>query len=278
MKKKLDKVVFFGNEKLATGIEPAKPVIHDALVSAGFAIEQTVTGKLKDLKPHKAKLAVLAAYGRIIPQSVLDEFPLGIINVHPSLLPLHRGPTPIEQTILDGTFKTGVSIMRLTAGMDEGPLYKQKTVHLTGKESKAELATILQRLGSELLVETLPLIASGQLKPRLQPHPSRATYSKKLTKEDGVIDWNKPATQIEREIRAYLGWPGSRSTLAGKEVLITAAHVANTSGEAGQVKVSGKKLMVYCGNDALVIEKLKPVGKNEMTAQAFIAGYGSRLS
>ncbi len=278
MKKKLDKVVFFGNEKLATGIEPAKPVIQNALVAVGFDIEQTVTGKLKDLKPHKAKLAVLAAYGRIIPQSVLDEFPLGIINVHPSLLPLHRGPTPIEQTILDGTFKTGVSIMRLTAGMDEGPLYKQKTVHLTGKESKAELATILQRLGSELLVETLPLIASGQLKPRLQPHPSRATYSKKLTKEDGVIDWNKPATQIEREIRAYLGWPGSRSTLAGKEVLITAAHVANTSGEAGQVKVSGKKLMVYCGNDALVIEKLKPVGKNEMTAQAFIAGYGSRLS
>src|SRR3989338_420589 len=140
-------IVFFGNEKLATGISPVKPVIFDAVLDAGFEIEQHVTGKLTELRPHKSVIAVLAAYGHIIPKSVLDQFTLGIINVHPSLLPLYRGPTPIEQAILDGASKTGVSIMHLTAGMDEGPIYKQKTVRLSGDESKAELTERLQHLG-----------------------------------------------------------------------------------------------------------------------------------
>ena len=105
------KIVFFGNEKLATGIPAPEPLIRQAVEAAGFEIEQIVTGPLTDLRPHEAQLAVLAAYGRMIPQRVLDEFPLGIINVHPSLLPQYRGPTPIEQAMLDGVEKTGVSIM-----------------------------------------------------------------------------------------------------------------------------------------------------------------------
>ena len=119
-------LVFFGNGKLATGLENESPNILEALLDAGFEIEQHVTGPISDLQHHKAQLAVLAAYGHVVPQKVLDEFPLGIINVHPSLLPLYRGSTPIEQAILQGATKTGVSIMKLTTGMDEGPIYKQK--------------------------------------------------------------------------------------------------------------------------------------------------------
>ncbi|HLC92019.1 MAG TPA: methionyl-tRNA formyltransferase [Candidatus Saccharimonadales bacterium] len=266
-------IVFFGNEKLATGISPVKPVIFDAVLDAGFEIEQHVTGKLTELRPHKSVIAVLAAYGHIIPKSVLDQFPLGIINVHPSLLPLYRGPTPIEQAILDGASKTGVSIMHLTAGMDEGPIYKQKTVRLSGDESKAELTERLQHLGSQLLTEVLQAIFSNQIKPHNQPHPDRATYSRKLAKADGDIDWTKSAQQIEREIRAYAGWPGSHTILAGKEVIINAAHVVDKTGKPGKTMVEDKQLLVYAGQKALNIDKLKPAGKTEMTSQAFLAGY-----
>ncbi len=266
-------IVFFGNEKLATGVPLVQPIILETVKKAGFVVEKVISGPLNDLGSHKSQLAVLAAYGRIIPQAVLDQFPLGIINVHPSLLPAYRGPTPIEQAILDGAVKTGVSIMRLTKGMDEGPIYKQKTIKLTGQESKAELTERLQSLGAELLVEVLPLISNGQLVPRNQPHPDRATYSHKITKEDGTIDWSKPAERLEREIRAYADWPKSSAQLAGKEVIITKAHVVDFSGKPGELELRDKELLVFCGQGALVIDELKPAGKTKMNAAAFINGY-----
>lgn len=267
-------VVFFGNEKLATGLPAAEPLIRQAAKAAGFQIEKVITGRLSELGGHQAELAVLAAYGRLIPQSVLDEFPLGIINVHPSLLPAYRGPTPVEQAILDGVTKTGVSIMKLTKGMDEGPIYKQKALHLTGHETKPELAKKLQQMGANLIKEVLSSIAAGAAcKARRQPHPNRATYSRLITKRDGLMDWSKPAQQLEREIRAYSGWPGSHTTLAGKEIIITKARVTKASGRPGEASVSNKQLLVFCGQDALLIEQLKPAGKQEMTGPEFLSGY-----
>lgn len=273
MKKTSKTVVFFGNEKLATGIARPEQYILKSVQEAGFDIEQIVTGKLSELNHHKSELAVLAAYGRIIPQRILDEFPLGIINIHPSLLPNYRGPTPIEQAILDGALKTGVSIMKLTAGMDEGPIYKQRMVPLTGHETKTELTELLQKTGAELLAEVLPQIATGELKSRQQPHPNRATYSKLLSKEDGLLDWTKPATQLEREIRAFAGWPKSRSVLNDREIIITKAHVVERSGAPGVFEVSGKQIIAYCGQNALSLDRIKPTGKSEMSAEAFLAGY-----
>lgn len=269
--------IFFGNEKLATGITDPERLILEAAIDAGFELEQLVTGKLSELKPHQSKIAVLAAYGRIIPQKILDEFPLGIINVHPSLLPQYRGPTPIEQAILDGAAKTGVSIMQLTAGMDEGPIYKQKTLHAAADESKQSLALRLQQTGAELIREILPDIFSGKLKPRSQPHPDRATYSRKITKEDGILDFSKPAEVLEREIRAFAGWPKSRTMLADVDVVITSATVADYSGKPGKAVVMDKQLAIYCSQGALVINRLKPAGKSGMSSEAFLAGYGSKL-
>lgn len=272
--------VFFGNEKLATGIDTPEPRILQAAIAAGFELEQKVTGKLSELKPHASKIAVLAAYGRIIPQAVLDEFPLGIINIHPSLLPQYRGPTPIEQAILDGATKTGVSIMRLTAGMDEGPIYKQKTLHIEPSESKQSLTNRLQSLGAELLEEILMSIYTESLQPRKQPHPDRATYSRKITKEDGVLDFSKSAQTLEYEIRAYAGWPKSHTKLADIDVIITSSHVVPSSvNKPGTLDILRDQgiIMIHAKDGYLCIDNLKPVGKPEMTAQAFLAGYGNRL-
>lgn len=279
MTKKLETIVFFGNEKLATGIANVRPVIREAVEAAGFEIEQVVTGHLSELGEHTSQLAVLAAYGHIIPQSVLDEFPLGIINIHPSLLPEYRGSTPIETAILDGKTKTGVSIMRLEASMDTGPLYKQKTVHLSGSESKAKLTERLQDLGAELLGEILPGIADGSLKPHQQPHPDRATYTRLLRKADGVIDWGKSATILEREIRAFKDWPRSQTTLGEIPVIITDARVA-PSGKSmapGDVSIEKKHLFIGTGEGNLEVLSLQPQGKKEMPVAAFLAGYGNRL-
>lgn len=268
-------IVFFGNEKLVTGGH-VEPTILPAIKQAGYDVEQVVTGDLGELKPHQAQIAVLASYGKIIPRRVLDEFPLGIINIHPSLLPSYRGPTPIESAILDGVNKTGVSIMRLTPGMDEGPVYKQRTIHLSGRETKSDLAHTLQSLGAKLLIESLPGILTGTLSARQQPHPDRATYSKKISKEDGVLDFVKPAVQLEREIRAYMDWPKSTTRIVGKDVVVLEASVdATVKGDPGAVfRTSDKKVGVYCSEGALIVTKLKPAGKQAMSSEGFLAGYG----
>lgn len=272
----MEPIVFFGNEKLATGISRPELVIQKRLEKAGWPIEAVVTGK--EIPAHRARLAVLAAYGQILPPAVLDEFPLGVINVHPSLLPIYRGPTPIEQAILDNASKTGVTIMKITSEMDAGPIYKQKSIRLKGTESKAELAGSLQALGAELLVEVLPQVADGSLRPRRQPHVERdASYTRLIKKSDGIIDWHKPAAQIEREIRAFLGWPGSRITLFNKDVIITAAHAVPNNdrgfkpGDEEIVKDTGA-LMVHTPEGYLCVDRLIPAGKQEMTAAEFLRG------
>lgn len=261
-------IVFFGNEKLATGIRTPEPLIRYAVEKAGFTIEKIVTGDLSTLDEHQSQLAVLAAYGHIIPKRVLKQFPLGIINIHPSLLPLYRGSTPIEQAILNGDQKTGVSIMKLEAGMDTGPIYKQKTIHLRGDESKQELTDILQQLGANLLSDVLPQIASGLQKPRAQSHPDRATYTQLITKNQGSLNVSKPAAQLEREIRAFAGWPGSRIKLGTIDIIVTKAHVSHDETPLSLRCADGRWLAIDC---------LKPAGKKEMPVQAFLAGYKDRI-
>lgn len=279
MKPKYGPVIFFGNEKLASGISQPKSIIKDALVNAGFEIEQIISGPLSELKNHKAKIAVLAAYGQIIPQKIIDEFPLGIINIHPSLLPLHRGPTPIESAILSGDKKTGVSIMKLDQKMDSGPLFGLSEVALNGTETKQYLAEKLAEIGSAMLVELLPGIIDGSLI-ALPQDESKATYDSLIKKADGKIDWSKPAEQIEREIRAYAGWPKSYTRLGQIDLVITDAHSAPSNGSVkpGTIEIiDDTHLVVYCKNSLLCIDSVHPSGKNEMSVAEFLRGYGSRL-
>lgn len=303
-------IVFFGNERLATGVHTTAETLR-ALIAAGYTVAAVVSNYepgqsrnaraleietvakehniplllpekpkdiLEQLQEYNAEAGVLVAYGRIVPQSVIDVFPKGIVNIHPSLLPLHRGPTPIESVILEGAARTGVSIMALSKEMDAGGVYAQSEFPLTGTESKQQLADALLEVGKSMLFEVLPGILEGTVV-ALPQDDSRATYDRLITKEDGVIDWRKPARQLEREVRAYADWPKSRTVLAKRDVVITQASVSEAPLAApGTVTTEGNTLLVACAEEALRIEKLKPAGKQEMTAEGFLAGYKQFLA
>lgn len=250
------------------------PTIKTIAQAAGLPVFQPtklseITDELAAMRPDAG---VVVAYGKIIPQRVIDLFPKGLINVHTSLLPKYRGASPIEAAIVNGDAETGVSIMRINAGMDAGPIYSQTRLPLAGTETRPELYEKLSRLGASELIRVLPNILSGHLMPVPQDDAT-ATYVKLIQKTDGNIDWSLPAEIIERQIRGYLGWPGSRTALYGTEVIITAAHVA------GDGENLAKQLTTTAGeNGVLVIDHLKPAGKREMTGQEFLAGRASRYS
>jgi methionyl-tRNA formyltransferase len=174
---------------------------------------------------------------------------------------------------LEGAAQTGVSIMQLVKTMDAGPVFGQKTIPLSRSEDKQTLAETLLRAGKDLLLELLPEIIDGTVMAKPQDE-TKASYDSLLTKTEGIIDWQKPATQLEKEVRAFLNWPKSRTQLIGKDVIITKAHVTPYHALPGEQIVDNKQLLVGTSHDALVIDRLKPTGKQEMSIEAFLAGYG----
>lgn len=224
-------------------------------------------------RPFQTEVAVLIDFGIIVGRDVIDCFPKGIINSHFSLLPEWRGADPINFAILSGQKKTGVSFMLIDEGMDTGKLIGQKSLTLDQTETSPELTDKLVHLSAGLLPEYTTRYLAGEIVPRTQPHPDRATYSRKLTKEDGVLDFQKSAVQLEREIRAFIDWPKSRTRLAGIDVIITSASVVDYSGNPGDYEVIDKQLILFCKEKALAIERIKPAGKPEMDAISFLAGY-----
>ena len=252
---------------------PVVTVAEELGLKTLYARDKAELSQLFATKPVTSTIAVLIDFGIIVSRQVIDYFPLGIINSHFSLLPEWRGADPISFSILSGQAKTGVSVMVIDEGMDTGKLITQKGLPIAPDDTTPSLTDKLITLSHELLRDHLPDYIAGVIKPRQQPHPDRATYSRKLTKDDGLIDWTKPAAQIEREIRAFIDWPKSRTTLGGKEVIITSAQVTEQSGEPGNPIIIDKNLVIPCGNQALRIISLKPAGKNEMSGEAFIAGH-----
>jgi methionyl-tRNA formyltransferase len=224
-----------------------------------------IDNEIHKLKPE---LGVLVAYGKIIPQSTIDLFPNGIINAHPSLLPKYRGPSPIETAILNNEPETGISLMRLSAGMDEGPVFDQMRIALTGSEDRLQLYAHLAKLSADFLLDKLEAIAEGWLTPKPQIE-AQATYTNLLKKENGVLDFGKPAELLEREVRAYTGWPKSQVKIFGNEVIVTKARVANPP--AGGEKASN--LVMKCQPGYLeILELIGPSGKT-MSGSDFLRGY-----
>lgn len=290
-----NRIVFFGTEEFST-------ISLQALIDNGFNVAAVVTkpdskkGRGQKLVPPTVKLiaekhsipvwqpnrlseiienirqlqpvsGVLVSFGKIIPSSIIDLFSPGIINVHPSKLPAYRGPSPIESAILSGDSQTGVSIMQLSAKMDAGPIYSFVPFELNGTETQAELYISLGQAGASELVNVLPRIIDGTLQATPQDE-SAASYCQLIQKADGIINWTQPAAKIERQIRAFKSWPGSRTTISGTEIIITKAHVSNSAGDPK------RELSFECGDKKhLVIDTLKPVGKKEMPVQAFLAGH-----
>jgi len=242
------------------------------------ATDKRSLNELFATQPAKSKLAVLIDFGIIISQQVIDYFPLGIINSHFSLLPEWRGADPITFSILSGQQHTGVSLMVLTAGMDEGPLLAQAPYDITPDIDTPHLTSDLIELSDQLLQAILPDYYAGHIQPIDQlvgsiSETTAPTYSRKLSKSDSQLDWTKPAPVLEREIRAFIEWPKSRTVFGKLEVIITTAEVLDLTGKPGSTAIIHKQPLIYCGEQALLLQRLKPAGKKEMTGEAFLAGY-----
>lgn len=226
---------------------------------------QKLTDITECIKTLDSPIGVLVSYGKIIPQSIIDLFHPGIINLHPSLLPSYRGPSPIEAAMTNLDTTTGVSIMQLDADMDAGPIYHQEAVPLTRLESRAELYDQLFQIGSRKLVELLPRIADGSIHPVPQDH-SVATYCSLLTKKDAILDPSAlTATQAEARVRAYLGFPRTKLTYNDQTLIITAARVSSTPQTALD--------HVYTDGSYLIIDQLIAPSGKQMTAEAFLRGH-----
>lgn len=224
-----------------------------------------------------SRVAVLIDYGIIVSQAVIDTFPAGIVNSHFSLLPQWRGADPITFAILSGQAQTGVSLMLLVQKMDEGPLLARMTYDLPATITTPELTDTLVAISASLLRDSLPQYLAGDLTPQPQGTDG-VSYSRKLSKTDGLLDAAKPAITLEREVRAFIGWPGSRLQLFGRDATVTRAHAAHYPPEPdhqpGDISVSDDRtcIILHTSDGQLIIERLKPAGKKEMDAADFLRG------
>jgi methionyl-tRNA formyltransferase len=265
--------------------KPAPPHYHGDVPVAKLAQELGLTTyfvsnkqALSDLFKEQGimnniRLGVLVDFGIIVPQSVLERFELGVINSHFSLLPEWRGADPITFAILSGQEVTGISLMVIVEAMDEGPLLAQQSYTLAPDITSPELTDSLIKLSNHTIASVLPAFIEGSILATPQDTSAPATYSRKLTKEDGKLDWEKPAEQLEREIRAYVEWPRSHALINGVRVIVTRAHVTHVTGQPGTIESIDKQLIIHCGEHSLVIDRLKPASKKDMNGADFLLGY-----
>lgn len=298
MTKTSNKIVFFGSGPVASRslellkasfdiecviTKPSTQKLMQSVVSKTTVLCASNKSELDELilnNKFESQIAVLIDFGIIVSQEVIDSFPLGIVNSHFSLLPEWRGADPITFSILSGQQKTGVSLMLLSSGMDEGLILAQAECEIDKEANSISLTKDLVELSDALLKNCLPTYIDGGISPLDQTTSAQMlgvsttpTYSRKLTKEDGRIDWSKDADVLEREIRAYYEWPKSYASLNGSDVTIRKATVVNKSGKSGGYEFDKKNLVIFCGKNALQIEVLQPSNKKEMPITAFLNGY-----
>ncbi|PKO21236.1 MAG: methionyl-tRNA formyltransferase, partial [Chloroflexi bacterium HGW-Chloroflexi-1] len=253
----------------------------------GLVIQQPATLRAADAQAALAALApdliVVAAYGLILPQAVLDLPRCGCVDVHGSLLPRHRGAAPIAAAILAGDAEAGVSIMLMDAGVDTGPVLSMASVPIAADDTAGSLTEKLAILGAELLVATLPPWLRGEIIPRQQPEDG-ATFAPRIEKGEGEIDWHEPAAQIERRVRAYQPWPSAFTAWDGQRLKILCARTEQktASGEPGQVIAGDGNAGVITGAGVLWLEEVQLAGKRPLPIDAFLRGaagfVGSRLA
>jgi len=258
--------------------------VHEAAQAAGIEVRTPLNFKKdEDIAAFMAlelDVAVVAAYGLILPKVILDAPTYGCLNIHASLLPRWRGAAPIHRSILEGDAETGITIMQMEEGLDTGPMILKKSVPIRATTTAQSLHDILSAMGSSMIETVLnELATNGGLHEEVQPDEG-ATYAKMLKKEEGRIDWTKPARVIDRQIRALNPWPGTWcETDAGRRLkIIEATYVEQGSGEPGTLDDNGN---VACGEGALHLESIQPENKKPITTRdAYSGGYlkaGQRL-
>ncbi len=211
-------------------------------------------------------VAVVAAYGLILPQTMLNAPKHGCLNIHASLLPRWRGAAPIQAAILAGDAETGITIMQMDAGLDTGAMLLRQSVPITPATTTANLHDLLAGIGADLI-----LTALNAAPPPVPQTESGATYAPKLSREDGRIDWSKPAEIIDRQIRAFDPWPGTFTTLDGNTLKVLAARPASGAGAPGTILDDA--LLIACGHAAIRLTKVQLPGRTALAAAAFLRGH-----
>ncbi|MDR1708813.1 MAG: methionyl-tRNA formyltransferase [Candidatus Accumulibacter sp.] len=258
----------------------AKPSpVKQAALAAGIEVAQPATFKdpaaIELLRAGRPEALIVAAYGLILPQAALDAPTFGGINIHASLLPRGRGAAPIQRAILDGDAETGVSIMRMSAELDAGPVLRRAVLPIAPGDTAGTLHDKLAALGARLIVETLAApIGAGE------PQPiDGATYAAKIGKAEAALDWRKSAARLEREVRAFDPSPGARASFKGAPVKVWRAAVetgARTESPGVIVAAGPEGLVVACGEGALRLMELQKAGGRRLPAAAFLAGHPAR--
>jgi len=239
--------------------------------------EKVRDGRLAaDLAALRPDVLCVAAYGRILGKDLLDLAPHGAVNVHGSLLPRHRGAAPIQWAVARGERETGVTVMQMDEGLDTGDILLQRTLEIGPEDTSETLAPRLAALGGEALAAALALAAKGALVP-VRQDPSKATLAPILAKDDGRVDWSRPAGEIAARLRGFAPWPGAWTTLDGKGVKLLAAAPLDEPSGAGEPgaarKLAGLGLAVACGDGTtLVVHRLQPEGRAPQDALAFLNG------
>jgi len=280
----LDRIVSAGHHVLAVFTQPDRPKgrggqlnqspVKEAALRLGLPVHQPERIRrpeaIEQLKQMNPDAMVVVGYGQIIPQAIIDIPPRGIINVHASLLPKYRGAAPIQWAIANGETRTGVTTMKIDAGLDTGDMLLKWETAIGPEEDALELGPRLAEAGAELLVETLRDNPAP-----VKQDPAAATYAPILKKEDGEIDWNWPASKIFNRSRGFLPWPGAYSFFRGHILHIWKSRVASDgpSGEPGQMIGQKKRLFIACG-EATLLEpiEVQVEGRKRMSAEAFLNG------
>lgn len=267
------------------GRKIAPPPTKELAISQGIPVEQPTDLRRHDfynrLKSLRPEVIVVVAYGKILPQELLDMPPYGGVNLHASLLPKYRGACPINWALINGEQETGVTTIKMNAEMDAGDILLARRVAIGAIETAEELEERLSLVGAELLSGTLARLQDGRLIPHPQEH-SQATFAPRLKKEDGRIDWGKGASQIFNAIRGLVPWPGAYSTFRGKTVIFRRGELFDVpAGEEFPVREPGeivsldkRGIVVQCGDGAyLLIVELQPESRRRMRAVDFVNGY-----
>jgi methionyl-tRNA formyltransferase len=257
------------------------PPVKDAALALGLPLEQHENVNTDEFVAHLRALTpevvVVAAFGQILREEILDTPPLGAINVHASLLPRYRGVAPINWVIIEGEKETGVTTMFMARKVDAGEIILTRTTPIDDNETAGELYDRLAALGADLLLETLALVEKGEA-PRTAQDPSVATYARKLKKSDGEIDWSKDARRVHDHVRGMTPWPGAFTWYRGKVLRVLATSRGDRTGGAGEPGEilsldDGRGIEVAVGEGSVWLTRVKPEGKAAMDAASFVRGY-----
>ena len=235
-------------------------------------VEQPESLKNFELRTANCDLGIVAQYGLIIPKTLIDLFPKGMINVHGSLLPKYRGASPIQTALINGEKNTGNTIMVMDEKMDHGPILAQNNIAIDADDTFTTLAHKMAAEGVILLLNTLSSWLNGTLKPQTQDE-SLATFTKLLTKEDGLVDFNKTNEEIYNQYRGLTPWPGIWTIWNGKRLKLLKIYKSEKTLPAGEVFSEDKKIFIGCGKGSFEVLELQLEGKSAMDAKTFLNGY-----